>query len=301
MTGSDAIDSFRSAMASRGLEPSEIIADGEWHRCRTTDGGRKLNGAYRLHLDDRPAGSFKNFADGLPAQNWKARGMFKLDPGYAKKIDELKKSRELEEKQKAQRAAQRASALWFRAQAIGIEHEYLKRKGVGAYAIRLRGDKLLIPLRDTNGVISSLQSIDKDGAKRFLPNGTMKGCYHAIGKPSGLVFIAEGYATAASVHEASGQAVAVAFHAGNLEPVARAIRSKYPNLMIVICADNDAMTLGNPGITLAVAAATAVRGSVAFPPEPGDWNDYAARHGLNEVRRLIRAAYETDHLMRGAS
>src|SRR5207247_8290229 len=85
--------------------------------------------------------------------------------------------------------------------------------------------------------------------KLYLAGGRAAGCYHAIGKPNGVLAVAEGYATAASIHQATGYAVAVAFDAGNLEPVAVALRAKYPELRIVVCADDDYLTAGNPGLT----------------------------------------------------
>src|SRR5262249_27530129 len=119
-------------------------------------------------------------------------------------------------------------------------HPYLQAKGIKSHGLRLHDSALVIPMRDTAGLIHSLQFIGPDGEKRFLTGGPGKGGYFSIGKPSGTVCIAEGFATAASVHEATGYAVAVAFNAGNLLAVALALRDKLPAARIVICADNDA-------------------------------------------------------------
>jgi putative DNA primase/helicase len=110
-----------------------------------------------------------------------------------------------------------------------------------------------------------LQFIDGEGNKRFLSGGRKRGCYFGIGQPQGKICIAEGYATAASIHEATGYAVAVAFDAGNLRLVAEAIRQKFPGIEIILCADNDINTPGNPGLTHAREAAAAVGGFVTFP------------------------------------
>nr|MBP6718150.1 toprim domain-containing protein [Rhodoferax sp.] len=75
----------------------------------------------------------------------------------------------------------------------------------------------------------------------------------------------EGYATGASIHECTGHAVAVAFNAGNLEAVAVALRTKYPALKIIIAADDDHQTPGNPGITKAKAAAQTTGATLAVP------------------------------------
>jgi putative DNA primase/helicase len=58
--------------------------------------------------------------------------------------------------------------------------------------------------------------------------------------------VAEGFATAATVHEATGSAVAFAFNANNLKPIAKALREKFPNLEMVICGDDDHQSKGNP-------------------------------------------------------
>jgi putative DNA primase/helicase len=94
-------------------------------------------------------------------------------------------------------------------------------------------------MRDMAGILHSLQTITPAGDKRFLFGGMVKGCYHSIGKPAGLLIVCEGYATGASIHECTGHAVAVAFNAGNLEPVAVALRAKYLALKIIIAADDD--------------------------------------------------------------
>jgi putative DNA primase/helicase len=102
------------------------------------------------------------------------------------------------------------------------EHPYLKRKRIAPHGLRVDTDgRLIVPVRDRKGDIQSLQFITGDGVNRFLPGGHVAGNYYAIGSPGETLCVAEGFATAATIHEATGQAVAVAFNAGNLEAVAR--------------------------------------------------------------------------------
>lgn len=131
--------------------------------------------------------------------------------------------------------------------------------------------------------------------------GTPKrGAFHmvgAVGSDVPVLAVAEGYATAATVHEATGWPVAVAFDAGNLEPVARAMRKARPSARLVVAADNDHRTAGNPGITKAQVAAEAVGGVVIAPEfEPDDngtdWNDYATEHGRDATREALLAGLE---------
>jgi len=70
-------------------------------------------------------------------------------------------------------------------------------------------------------------------------------------KPDGALLIAEGYATAATVHQATGFATVAAMNCGNLFAVAKAQREKFPDREIIIAADNDQATAGNPGLSKA--------------------------------------------------
>lgn len=167
-----------------------------------------------------------------------------------------------------------AQRMWRYAHEPDAEHPYLVAKRVQARGIREMKQSLLIPMRDGNGQLWNLQFITPDCTKKFHYGCKVAGLYHAIGKFSGNVqveqiVIAEGYATAASIHEATGYPCAAAFTAGNLEAVAKTLRAKYPELRIVIAADNDVATeqkIGrNPGRYFADRAAAAVGGLVAYP------------------------------------
>jgi len=122
-----------------------------------------------------------------------------------------------------------------------------------------------------------------------------------IGSPTdgSTICIAEGYATGATVHQATGHPVAVAFDAGNLQPVAEVLRAAFPSALLVVCADDDHSTEGNPGLTMAASAAHAVGGLLAIPAfpdtrEPGgtDFNDMAQSAGLEAVRLQVAGAAE---------
>lgn len=139
----------------------------------------------------------------------------------------------------------------------------------------------MIPLTDANGKVWSLQFINPDGSKRFKAGGRINGCYHAIGSLTDILYICEGYATGATIHEATGCGVAIAFNAGNLKPVALALRKKHPEQQFIIAADNDHKTSGNPGLTKGYEAAAVADMKIvfpAFPPESKgtDFNDLAS-------------------------
>lgn len=189
--------------------------------------------------------------------------------GFARRMDALRRKHAAEQRQRHADVAAGAAIRWAAA-AHCDEHPYLSAKGVRAHGLRVQGgSSLLIPMRDTEGRLYSLQSINPAGLKLFMDGGRIKGCFHAIGRPSGALVVCEGYATGATIHEDTGNAVAVAFNRGNLLPVATALRAKYPCITLVLAADDDWQTEGNPGLTAATEAARAVGGLLAVPDFTG--------------------------------
>ena len=204
------------------------------------------------------------------------------------------------------KARDQAQEIWKRCQPL-TAHDYATAKGIKAYGARLYKGPLIIrdtrvdgsivtPLVDAAGVIHALQYITPTGDKLFPYGSAKSGHYFAIGKPAQRIIICEGYATACSIHEATGDAVAVAFDRTNLTPVAAAIRAKYPDIALVIAADNDAWTESNPGVVNATKAAQAVNARVAVPQfkgtsgKPTDFNDLRELEGFATVRAQIESA-----------
>lgn len=207
------------------------------------------------------------------------------------------------EQEKAQEQARRKQAASYAAELVSqCQHSpgapYLVGKGLGDWsAMRLSspvevggigfaaGD-LLVPLHDLTGELVNAQLINAQGEKRYLAGGQKAGAFHRI-EGGELVAICEGYATGVSVHLATEATVYCAMDAGNLLAVANLARARHPAARIILAADNDAHTEGNPGKTKAEQAAAKVRGLVALPDEPGDWNDYHQAHGLTETQEAI--------------
>ena len=284
---SSAEDLFRAAIDAAGLvPPDEIIGDGKLRRFSPSGKRSDDAGWYVFHTDSGvAAGAFGDWRSG-ESQNWCAKADADMSTAERRaareRIKAAQQAREAETARRRSEAAATALAIW-EAAVPAIAHPYLAAKAVKAYGVRLRGGDLLVPMRDTAGKLHSLQTIAPDGTKRFLLGGRVRGCYHAIGRASGSLIVCEGYATGATIHEATKDAVAVAFNAGNLEPVARALRAKYPCLGIVVAADDDWRTEGNPGLTAARSAARTVGGTAAVPNFTGlqrgdhdtDFNDLA--------------------------
>lgn len=266
---------FIDALAAAGLamHKDSAVADGRLHRYRVDgDKAGSKNGWYVLHLDDKPFGAFGSWKTGQ-SETWTTNSFQAMTGAernaLAARMAEARRARDAEQAAVQASARKRALALWEKAQPACGSHAYLVRKAVPAYGIRLLREQLVIPLRDVEGTLHSLQFIGGDGRKTFLTGGRKRGCYCAIGRPDGALCICEGYATGASIYQATGHATAVAFDAGNLEPVARALRGKFPRLRLILCADDDAATEGNPGLRYAEAAARAVGGFLAVPSFAG--------------------------------
>ena len=237
--------------------------------------------------------------------------------------DQAREREQAETRQRHEAAAHEAANQWASASDAG-QSPYLERKGIKAHGLRFAGDVLLVPLFDEAASLFNLQSIYANGEKRFLPGGRKSGLWHMLGTvpdatadaagddgwatagagdrlaDAPVILLAEGYATAATLHEATGWPVAVAFDAGNLGKVAHALRQRHPAALLVLCGDDDqatqAKTGNNPGRDKATAAAGAVQGLAVFPvdlPEGGsDFNDMHQAHGLQAVRACVVAAVQ---------
>jgi len=301
----DAISQFRDAMRAAGLEPPDVIEPGKLHRF---PGIGKRNGnmaGWCKLFDDGLGGCFGDWSSGF-SENWQAKREKPLSTvereAFMRHVAEAQAQAETERKARHAEAASKAVAIWNAAAPAPGDHPYLVRKGIQAHGTRLHNGALLIPMREA-GEMHSLQFIGPDGDKRFLTGGRVAGCYFSIGSTQGAaaLCIAEGFATGATIHQATGHPVAVAFNAGNLKAVAQAIRARFPALPLIVCADDDVDTEGNPGLTKANEAAKTVGGQVAVPhfgPErpagATDFNDMAATRGMDAVRDAIKNAAAQD-------
>ena len=214
---------------------------------------------------------------------------------------------------KHEAGARKATDIYSKAVKPDGIHAYLHVKGIKPDAqLRVyQGDlsingmacagALIVPLRDGTKNLTTLQFISESGEKRFLPDGRKQGCYSSLGgTPDTVLLISEGYATGASLHQATGYPVAIAFDAGNLEAVGKALRDKLPGICLVFCADNDRFKeAANTGIEKATQAAQVVSGRVAIPVfktennKATDFNDLHQIEGLEAVKAQIEAVLTT--------
>ena len=300
------------------------------------DRGRQKTGWYSLHEllieggEILLVGAYGNWRDGGGSRKIELRGRKMSDEQReAMKARILADRRESERRRKgaANRAAEEARKVWQKCSETG-NSDYLVRKGVQGHGVRYT-DKgnLVVPMHDGSGRIRGLQVIYGDPAtikrkgrdKDFWPIGVAKrGTWFQIGSPTWVVLVCEGYATGASLFEATGHPVAIAWDAGNLLPVAEALAKQYPSAYVLVCADDDFLGRcqacgkttevagpncthcgephgkGNTGVTSASNAALAVGGSYLAPlfADRGtrkltDFNDMHLADGLQAVRAQV--------------
>ncbi len=323
----DPAEQFAEALRESGLLPDgPVQMDGGMHRIPVEgDKGHERSGAYVGHLDGRPAGFIQNFKTGVKT-TWKASGQVAAlgaedRARMAAEAAQSRHERALERERQYERAAQQADAIWRAA--VPIEaHPYLDEKGVPSRGLRQSVDgqtitvqdregveyevsiagRLLIPVVDANGKMMSLQFIDTAGTKMFMPNGRVENGHFVIGdleKP-GPLLIAEGYATAATLHDLTGMPAIVAFNAGNLASVAETVRQLQPDRIIYIAGDNDhqqeARGKSNVGREKAAEAAAAIGGFTLLPAfaeqdAGSDWNDLVRGQGPDVARQQLRNGF----------
>jgi len=266
-------DSMRSA----GIDPpAKLKIDGQMHRFSTKGRAADDSGWYIAFPDKPVAGRFGCWRDGIDA-------VFRADIGreltaaeqmaIARRQSEAKAERERVRAKKADVAAVTVETIWRDAIAASPDHPYLKKKGIEPHGARLTGDgRLIVPLFAEGGGLSSLQYISEN-EKRYHPGGSTKGCSWVLGEiDAGPLFVAEGYATAATVHEVSGRPCMVAYSANNLVDVVRQAREVHGMAHeIVIVADNDASGVGR---AMADQASAKHGGRIVMPSIEGDANDY---------------------------
>ena len=267
------VDSFDDFIRSHGYDPKFEIIAGKWVRF-----GRKSAISAKLY-EDGLGGYLHDWRTG-EKHYWFANRNTLSPSEYAQRKEAVEALR-ADQKAKQESAyaeVSRVAQKWFEeAMEASPCHPYLLKKKVKAHGIKQVDSRLLIPIYSVVGVMQSIQSIDAYGNKQFLKGGKVSGGCHFIGeiingKP---IYIAEGYATAASVYEDTKCLTIVAFNAANLINVATDLRLQLANAEIVIAGDADPV-----GQKYAEKAAKAVNGTSLIPnfgsnpDEYSDWNDY---------------------------
>ena len=298
---------FRLAIIDAGLpSPEEIIDDGKIHRFSTNDKKGNKDGWYILHSDGIPNGIFGCWRTSIE-KSWQAnmgRPYSAEEAEYLKnQTQQSLRQRKLEREEATNQAKLRAISIWNKSTEV-TDHPYLIKKGIKPYIARQFGKAVVIPMyQDEN--LTTLQFIDEEGNKQFMKDGSVAGSYSLIGSisDSTTVCICEGYATGASIHEATSNPVVIAFNSGNLTKVAKTIREKYPFHSLIVAGDDDFQNESNPGRQSATEAAEATQSRLVFPifteprqPHQTDFNDMAQVQGLFAVDMAFDDAMNAEPL-----
>jgi phage/plasmid primase-like uncharacterized protein len=298
---------FKTAMEQAGLSCVEpILADGKLHRFKA-NGDNEPNSWYVLYAGPLAAAAFGCWKRQIN-ERWSSRNGHTLTREERAALNrtwrEQQKLRDLEEAALHKQARQNAQALVVNCPKAQT-HAYLRQKAVNAHGQVLISNQestkgwLVLPLQDSAGTVHTVQFIAEDGTKKFLYGGHLSGCYFVLADHANdPLVICEGYATGATIHEATGWSVVCALSCGNILAVARAIRAKWTSRELIICADNDQFTESNPGVSKAKEAAKLVSAHVAVPEfadesltdKPTDFNDLHRLVGLTEVRKQLMQA-----------
>ena len=255
-------------------------SDGQIHRFKGPE-DKGLNGWYVFHGDH---GAFGNWKTNLTVP-WCSKDAQIGSNEYRKLIEQERRERRQAEALKHSEAATQARSIWAKS-VPATEHPYLTRKQVQPHGIRQTGDVLIIPMY-RNREVKSVQRIFHSGEKRFLKGGDTYATYYPLGRLNGRLWIAEGFATAASVFEATGDATSCAYSGLNMAKVAKSFRKQYPDLDIRIAGDKG-------GERYADEAMIACLGKAAIPvfdvgDDGTDWNDFFCLYGKEVTRENLNA------------
>jgi putative DNA primase/helicase len=282
------------AIQAAGLEPPEhVVLDGKLHRFKSgTKGSAKTgdkSGWYVIFGDGIPAGRFGCWRMGFESP-WRADVGRQFSPAeemaHVRRMAEAKALRDAALEKQHEVAETTVATIWSQASLANAEHPYLKCKGVQPHGARITGDgRLMMPLFGHDGNLCSLQYIDNEGGKLYHPGAEAGGKFWMVGTMDepGTLYVAEGFATAATIHEATGRPCVVSYSASSIVPVTASLREMYGNGQgIVIVADHDKHGVGQKYADQA-SAKYGVR--VVMPPIEGmDANDYAqAGHDLTSL------------------
>ena len=278
---------LQDAMRGAGLEPPDTVyLDGKIHRFKSgtkgSPGAGDKSGWYIAFFDGIPAGRFGCWRAGMES-TWRAEVGRAINPAdemaFARRMSEAKAARDAEQARKHEVAADVVDQIWSDCIGASPDHPYLRRKGIAPHGARVTGDgRLVVPLYDADGTMASLQYIDSDGGKLYHPGGQTGGKFWVLGlmDEPGSIYVAEGFATAATIHQATSRPVIVAYSASNLVPVTGTLRALHPVSDLVIVADHDKSGVGQ---RYAEQACAKFGARMVMPPDEGDANDYAQAGG----------------------
>lgn len=287
---------FREAILSTGLNPPLDIPMGKWVRFAGIGKKDSNKAGWAFMFPDGLGGIFGDYSSDL-SEVWQAAKVNTYTPeemvDFKAMVEKSKREAEEQREKEYDKGATKAQNETEGLKKAKKTHPYLKTKKVAPNGLLVRGDDLVMPLTNSDGAITTYQTISPDGVKKLMYGGKKKGsAYHIKGNGT-RTYVVEGFATGATVHEATKANVFVAVDAGNMMPIVENLIDKeYKD--IIIAADNDHSSETNTGVTKAKEITRKFQGvSIAYPPPlpdrlSTDWNDYADKKGIGIVATLLR-------------
>ena len=287
-------------MRSNGLNPPEpLIPDKKVYRFDADYDDKKKSGWYIGFANATSKG--EEYFYFLYGDHRRSDEKFKATSSGVV-LDKFDKARLDEEIQKAKRKAHLEKVKLQQIASVTAEEKfnalneslspnrYLEKKKLPQlFGARISGFDLVVPMRDIQGNIKNIETVYLDGKmKRGLIGGQRSGLFHQIGAIGDIIYIAEGFSTAATVHMAMNECSIATFNCHNLPEVAKLIATKYPNKKIVICGDDDENDVGRVNAEQA-ANESGGKFVIAQSENGTDFNDVYIEKGLDEVRRQIES------------
>ncbi len=297
------INNFIELMEKDGLQPPRNLIPGKIHRFPGKDKSKRNKAGWCKLFDDMEAGVYGDWSnEEEETRTWRSPhklqrkiSQHELDSAKAASQNEL----ELEHEN-----ARKTALRIIKDSQPALSHTYLAKKGIKAHGLSKYKNELVIPLSDNSGRVNTIQFINEVGRKRFLKGGKVEGYFTiGLGSDDNTICITEGFATGASVHEATNYKTIVCCGKNNLFTTAKTIRDLHPNSKIILCADNDWSNPENPGKKAATKAARSINGFIALPEfdnQPNeskfsDFNDLSLTFGKDRVIECIEKATKVEH------
>jgi putative DNA primase/helicase len=277
---------FREQMIVDGFSPPHVIEIEKWHRFPGLNKDYKNTAGYCFLFSNCKAGIYGDWSTGHHCK-WSCDEVKSYSKEEKIKFEQIIKNKQKEVQRKQQEKyiqyGKKAQKCFESLEYASNDHKYLQTKRVKSYGLKIKKDLLIMPLYNDDGYITTYQSIDEEGNKKFFFGGKKKGSAYPIAGKKDTVYICEGYATGATIHQLTGNMVLVACDAGNMVNVAEvAISKNYKR--IIIAADNDEVGIKEarkicdkfPNITYVLPTI-----------EKYDWNDHFVKKGFNKTHELL--------------
>lgn len=277
------------------LPQDNVVIDSNIHRFSANGNKKDKSGWYVFtETDGITHGSFGSWRDGVEV-TFRSESYKRLIHEERLRIDALiSQQREAANQERIRvyaEVSQKCTDMVNSLPDADLNHPYIAKKRISGLGLKQKDKNLILPVYNPEtGQITSVQYINEHGAKWFYTGGETKGMMNVIHGASDIVFIAEGYATAATIFEQTGNTTYIAFNAGNLESTVKRAIANHPMSKVVLCGDNDKPNKQHPegtGQYYGNKISQELGIEVLYPPETGtDFNDFFCDGG--DVLSIIK-------------